>query len=894
MAEINDEFLPPQLASSTVTILLSRNATSAGGNTGQDTSTAKLAIVARLPHKRSGLDDPIRHTLQYFTFLDDRSNFAHVDALLTRLAPVADVYVGCTENIEGDGDGSNSSGVGNKRGAKKAAAEASALIHKLVNLIKSRTDISDPTHGNASNVNIQRYLPKSKANTIAESSLRHLLGGETSEAHLAYRGDKRLTEEPMITWCLGHLFAADNSICDESDDTLGSHRVIGGTLTSHLSLDRTAAEAIHLLPPRNNSGAALLTGGNSSNNSLFGVLNHCKTKMGSRTLEVWLRQPLVDLEMIVRRQNAVAKFVENSIELEKLREEGLGAFRGMDLDGLGYRLSAAGRAGKDGGGRLGCSTSKALESLYKLYLLGDKCLPPLLEAMEGLIGESEEEGEEASSLRASFVALQLTYQELEKAVQLAEHVLDLNAAPRDFLVNPSLDENLVEVKNELDAIQEELEALHAEMNDTWAEVSGQGGNQVRLEDVDNNANTTCVWQFRLPKTNDAKLLEERLVDQGVQIHRILKNGVYFSTKELVQLGVKKKDLMMEYEEKQSDLVIKAMAVASTFVPVLERASATLAELDVLASLAYVAAFSRNGYCRPLMTDGEEDGLGIELKEARHPCVELQDNMNFIPNDMNLVFGESSFQICTGPNSGGKSTYIRGLGAIITMAQIGSFVPCTSAKINIIHHILARVGAGDCQDRGISTFMAEMLEASSILRTATKRSLIIIDELGRGTSTFGGYGLAKAISEHIIQKIGCITVFATHFHELTVLEEQESSVANCHVTAHSDRQNGLTFLYQVRPGPCLQSFGIQVAEMANMPNSIIVDAKRKAKQLENFDYRKKSKTVAESDGLEASEKTATAMEFLHKFRKLPFKKMSEKEKHEALLSLTMQYGLKPLG
>lgn len=838
----------------------------------QANASIRIAVAARIPRKRTDCTDPVKYTLQYFNFLDDRRRFTNFDALLTRLSPVGIVHLSCTESAE---VGTSGSAKNVNKSQSKRAWEIQNLLTKLSQVINSRKDIlcyhsNEPSDSDTILANIIPSLPANISNTSAlapqlESNLLPLLGGEESPRFKQYKNDTKLMDDMLSKQALALLLLQEN-IHAESPE-VGEYELMQGSISSHLTMDRTAMECIHLLPPRHKGISNVVVGGTPENNSIFGVLNHCKTKMGVRMLEVWLRQPCVNLNTILYRQGAVKKMVEeNALGRDRLRDEGLGGMRGVDLDGLCGKLAEFAGLGSGDHGSLAGGTSKALECLYKLHMFADRQLPVLMEAMVDLAT-----GDDASALKTIFDGLGRVMNELSKSVQLVEAVLDFDAAPREFLVKASFSDELKDIRDELDAIEQEKAKVHDDMNKVWEELSGQRG-QVRLEDMDSNNNTSCAWQFRIPDTNASKLLQQELGDD-VTIHRLLKNGVYFSNKTLLQLGSKKHDLLMEYDRNQREIVQNAINVAITYIPVLERASELVAEIDVLASLAHVAAFNPHGYCCPEITDNEEDGTGILLKGARHPCVELQENIDFIPNDFDLIFGESSFLLVTGPNMGGKSTYIRSLAAITVMAQIGSYVPCTKAKINIVHHLLARVGAVDLQDRGISTFMAEMLEASSILRTATKRSLIIIDELGRGTSTFDGYGLARAISEYIVQNIGCITVFATHFHELTAMEETQKGVKNCHVTAKrsTDGSNELSFLYEVRPGPCLESFGIQVAEMANIPPSVIRDAKRKAAELETFDFK------CRKDEEDSS--------FVRAFKSLPLKSFkTNAEKKEAIMKL----------
>ncbi|KAJ2772148.1 MSH2 protein, partial [Coemansia nantahalensis] len=405
--------------------------------------------------------------------------------------------------------------------------------------------------------------------------------------------------------------------------------------------------------------------------------------------------------------------------------------------------------------------------------------------------------------------------------------VDLSMADsHEFMLRADFDEGLQETRAQMDA---EMGRIASEQLRVSDDLDLEANKKLKLEN-----HSTFGHCLRVSRTDGA-----RLRGRATRYFELstLKTGVLFTTPALREASRTYRSLSEAYGKAQQALVKEVIKVAASYCSVLERLNKTVAHLDVILSFAEASATAPIPYTRPTFTLGGD----VRLVAARHPCLEVQEGVSFIANDVALVAGESEFVIITGPNMGGKSTYIRQVGVIALMAQVGCFVPCESAELYLFDGILARVGAGDAQLKGVSTFMAEMLETASILKTATSRSLVIIDELGRGTSTYDGFGLAWAISEHIVKEIKCKCLFATHFHELTELATDYPCVDNRHVMAQiapasqarGGGQRDLTLLYKIGKGVCDQSFGIHVAELANFPESVVRLARRKVGELENF-------------------------------------------------------------
>jgi DNA mismatch repair protein MSH2 len=333
-------------------------------------------------------------------------------------------------------------------------------------------------------------------------------------------------------------------------------------------------------------------------------------------------------------------------------------------------------------------------------------------------------------------------------------------------------------------------------------------------------------------------------------------------------------------------------VAVSFVDIFLKASSVMAELDVLCAFAEVAQNAPTPYVRPQMTNADEKEL--VLLDSRHPLVEVQESCGeFVQNSCKMTKGESWFQIITGPNMGGKSTFIRQVGVNVLLAQVGSFVPCSKAIIPVRDAIFCRIGAGDFQLRGVSTFMAEMLESASILRSATEKSLVIIDELGRGTSTYDGFGLAWGIAEHLANEVKAPCLFATHFHELTELKG-ETGVKNFHVSAKIDvASKKIAMLYALEEGACDQSFGIHCAEFSGFPAEALEDARKCAEELENGGTHSAKSNDKENattnnnidgDDADATYGRKRAMQFLNDFKNIPLPQLEPREVIERVKKL----------
>ena len=622
-----------------------------------------------------------------------------------------------------------------------------------------------------------------------EQDLARLLKDEKSTAQLPQ------TELKLAMGSAAALIKYLSVLQDPSN--FGQYQLYQHDLTHFMKLDAAALKALNLMPGARDG---------SKNMSLYGLLNHCRTAAGSRLLSQWLKQPLMSRDEIEKRLQLVEAFVNDTELRQTMQEEHLKSV--PDL----YRLAKRFQRNKAN-----------LEDVVRAYQVVIR-LPGFLGSFEAVMDEKYKDPIDEVYTQK----LRQFSDSLGKLAEMVETTVDLDALDNhEFIIKPEFDESLRVIRKRLDKMRSDMDR---EFRNAADDLGQEENKKIFLEN-----HKVHGWCMRLTRTEAGCIRNHsKYKECSTQ-----KNGVYFTTNTLQALRREFDQLSENYNRTQSSLVNEVITVAASYCPVLEQLAGVLAHLDVIVAFAHCSVHAPTSYVRPKIHPRGE-GQTI-LTEARHPCMEMQDDVQFITNDVELTRDQSSFLVITGPNMGGKSTYIRQIGVVALMAQIGCFVPCTEAELTIFDAIRARVGASDSQLKGVSTFMAEMLETANILKSATKESLIIIDELGRGTSTYDGFGLAWAISEHIVKEIGCFAMFATHFHELTALADQYPQVRNLHVTAHisgasmastADKRE-VTLLYKVEPGICDQSFGIHVAELVRFPDKVIRMAKRKADELEDF-------------------------------------------------------------
>ena len=537
--------------------------------------------------------------------------------------------------------------------------------------------------------------------------------------------------------------------------------------------------------------------------SLLWVLDKTKTAMGARTLRKYVEQPLIDKKSIVKRLDAVAELKDNAICREEIREYLNPVY---DLERLVGKIT--------------------YQSANPRDLIAFQSSLSMLPSVKCILKDMESD------------LLKEIYEELDPLEELCDLV------GRAIQEEPPL--AMKEGGIIKDGYNEEVDRLRKAKSEgkNWlADLETKEREKTGIKNLRIRYNK--VFGYYLEVTNSFK----DLVPDYYTRKQTLANAERYIIPELKELedtilGAEDKLCALEYE-----LYCEVRNTIAAELTRIQRTAKAVAKLDVIASLALVA--ERNNYVRPKIN---EKGV-IDIRDGRHPVVEkMIPNDMFIANDTYLDDKKQRISIITGPNMAGKSTYMRQAALIVLMAQLGSFVPASSANIGLVDRIFTRVGASDDLASGQSTFMVEMNEVANILRNATSKSLLILDEIGRGTSTFDGLSIAWAVVEYISNSklLGAKTLFATHYHELTELEGKISNVNN-YCIAVKEKGDDIVFLRKIVKGGADKSYGIQVAKLAGVPDPVINRAKEIVEELVTADITGKVKDIA-VQGSETKKKT----------------------------------------
>ena len=568
----------------------------------------------------------------------------------------------------------------------------------------------------------------------------------------------------------------------------------------YLVLDTTTLRHLEILEPLHREAP--------KPGSLYGALNRTATPMGARRLRDWLSQPLADLDAIRERQQGVQAWIGQPLELEAFRRQ-LTSVR--DLERTVTRLSVGtGNARDLQALRLALAQIPGLRQQVRAVAETPANAPP---EDDSLLKELREPGQDQTRRTGApmLMALGEQLRELPDLVErIGQAIVD---EPPLALKEGGL------IKNGFDAALDELRRAAGE-GKTWvAQLQQDEIKRTGIPSLKVRFNSVFGYYIEVTRPNLDKVPPHYVRKQTVA------TGERFITPELKEmeakiLGAEERSLRLEY-----DLFLRVREAVIARVAEIQETAGALAQLDVLAAFAEVARM--HGYNRP----GIGEAGVIRIREGRHPILEQSlTEERFVPNDTDLDGTTQGIMLITGPNMAGKSTYIRQVALLVLMAHVGSFVPAAEARIDLVDRIFTRIGASDDLSRGQSTFMVEMSETANILNNATPRSLIILDEIGRGTSTFDGLSLAWSIVEHLHNQVGAKTLFATHYHELTELAGRLARLRNYNVAVREWRDQ-VVFLRKILPGGTDKSYGIQVARLAGVPKAVIDRAKVILRNLE---------------------------------------------------------------